>query len=230
MCQQAAPLAVPEQERNEVHVRVALFGASGFIGSGVLEELLEAGHQVTVLSRKPDRVAPHTALKLVQGDVNDPAAVARTIDGTEAVISCLGTRRNEKQSVDFLAGALGTIIEAMERFGVERLVAISGAGIAVTGEPKPFPHNAISAVVRTLARDTVAAKQREFAVLQANSTIVWTAVRPTRVVNGPATDRTRVTLDAGQLGMRVTRGDLARFMVSQLTDRSYIRLAPFISS
>ena len=213
-----------------VQVRVALFGASGFIGSSVLEELLEAGHQVTALSRNPDRLAAHAALTVVQGDVSDPAAVARTIDGTEAVISCLGTPRNEKQSVDFLAAALRSIIEAMERFGVERLVAISGAGITVTGERKPFPHNAISAVLRKLARDTVAAKQTEFAALQASSTIAWTAVRPTRVVNGSATDRRRVTVNAGQLGMRVTRGDLARFMVGQLTDRSYIRLAPFISS
>ena len=211
-------------------MRVALFGASGFIGSSVLGELLEAGHHVTALIRHPGRVAAHAALTVVEGDVSDPAAVARTIDGTEAVISCLGTPRNEKQSVDFLAAAMRGIIEAMERSGVERLVAISGAGIAVTGERKPFPHNAISAVVRRLAPDMVAAKQREFAVLQASSTIAWTAVRPTRVVNGSATDRRRVTVNAGQLGMRVTRGDLARFMVGQLTDRSYIRLAPFISS
>ncbi|GAC1639366.1 MAG: hypothetical protein NVS9B11_04810 [Candidatus Dormibacteraceae bacterium] len=211
-------------------MRVALFGATGFIGSSVLQELLGAGHHVNALIRNPDRVAAHTQLTVVQGDVSDPAAVARTIDGTDAVISCLGTPRNEKQSVDFLAAALRSIIEAMERVGVKRLVAISGAGITVTGERKPFPHNAISALVRTLASDTVAAKQREFTVLQASSTIAWTAVRPTRVVNGSATDRPRVTVNAGDLGMRVTRGDLARFIVGQLGDRSYIRQAPFISS
>lgn len=211
-------------------MKVALFGASGFIGGSVLEELLGAGHQVTALIRNPARVPARPELTVVEGDVGDPAAVARTINGAEAVISCLGTRRNEKQSIDFLADALRNIIDAMERFGVERLVAISGAGIAVAGERKPFPHNAISAVVRTLARDTVAAKQREFAVLQGSSTIAWTAVRPTRVVDGLATDRPRVTVNASQLGMRVTRGDLAHFMVGQLTDRSYIRLAPFISS
>ena len=211
-------------------MRVALFGGSGFIGSSVLEELLETGHQVTALIRNPARVAARTGLIVVQGDVSDSAAVARTIDGAEAVISCLGSDRDEKQSVDFLADALRSIIDAMEKFGVERLVAISGAGITVAGERKPFPHNAISAVVGMLARDTVAAKQREFAALEASSTIAWTAVRPTRVVNGSATDRPRVTVNAEQLGMRVTRGDLARFMVRQLTDRSYIRLAPFISS
>lgn len=211
-------------------MKVALFGATGFIGSAVLGELLGAGHHVTALLRNPDRVAVHQALTVVEGDIDDPVVVARTIRGTEAVISCLGTSRNRKQSVDFLATALSSIISAMERFGVERLVAISGAGITVPGERKSFPHNAISAVVRTLARNAVAAKQQEFAVLQANPEIAWTAVRPTRVVDGPATDRPHVTVDAGQLGMRVTRGDLARFIVGQLTDRSYIRLAPFISS
>ncbi|MEP6753527.1 MAG: NAD(P)H-binding protein [Candidatus Dormiibacterota bacterium] len=211
-------------------MRVALFGASGFIGTSVLEELLTAGHQVNALIRNPARVAGRAGLIVVQGDVGDADAVARTIDGTEAVISCLGTPPSEQQSIDFLADALRRIMDAMERFGVERLVAISGAAITVTGERKAFPHNVISAVVRALARDMVAAKQTEFAVLQASSTIAWTAVRPTRVVSGSATDRPRVTVDAGQLGMRVTRGDLARFMVGQLTDRSYIRQAPFISS
>ena len=118
----------------------------------------------------------------------------------------------------------------MKQAQVERLVAISGAGITVPGERKPFPHNTISAVVRLLARDVVAAKQQEFSALQESAGIAWTAVRPTRVVDGPATDHLRVEVDAGKMGMQVTRGDLARFMVGQLTDQTYVLRAPFVSS
>ena len=211
-------------------MQVALFGASGFVGSKVLEELLDAGHAVTALVRKPERVPARQGLILLVGDVGDPAAVERTVAGTQAVISCLGTPRNEKQPVDFLASAIRNIISAMQKEGIERLIAISGAGITVPGERKPFPHNVISGVVRVMARDLVAAKQHEFAVLLESPTIAWTAVRPTRVVAGSATERPHVATESGKVGMRVTRGDLARFMVRQLADRSYVRQAPFISS
>ena len=213
-----------------ITMRVALFGATGFVGSTVLEELLRCGHLVTALAHTPDRVAARPGLTVFAGDAGDPAAVARVVSGAEAVISCLGTPRKEKQPVDFLASATRNIIRAMKQAHVERLVAISGAGITIPGERKPFPHNAISALVGILARDVVSAKQHEFSVLQESAGIDWTAVRPTRVVDGPATGRVRVELDAGKIGMQVTRGDLARLMVDQLTDQTYIHRAPFVSS
>ncbi|MEP6753592.1 MAG: NAD(P)H-binding protein [Candidatus Dormiibacterota bacterium] len=215
---------------SELKLRVALFGATGFVGSAVLEELLRDGHQVAALVRTPDPAATRPGLTVIAGDVGDPAAVARVVSGAEAVISCLGTRRNENQPLDFLASATRNIIGAMKQGQMERLVAISGAGIAIPGERKPFPHNAISALLRLLARDVVAAKQHEFAALKESAGIAWTAVRPTRVVNGPATDRLRVGVDPGKMGMQVTRGDLARFMVGQLTDQTYFLRAPFVSS
>ena len=211
-------------------MNVSLLGSTGFVGTSVLGELLAAGHHVTALVRNPDRIGARESLTVLVGDAGDSDAVARTVRGTEAVISCLGTPRHEKQPVDFLASAMRNIISAMERAGVERLIAISGAGVTVAGERKPFPHNAISALIRIVAHDMVAAKEQEFTVLQSSPAIAWTAVRPTRVVEGPASGRIRVATEVGQVGMRIARGDLARFMVGQLTDRSYLRQAPFVSS
>ena len=211
-------------------MNVSLFGGTGFVGTSVLGELLAAGHHVTALVRNPNRIVAHEGLTLVVGDAGDPAAVARAVAGTEAVISCLGTPRQEKQPVDFLASAMRNIIGAMERAGVERLIAISGAGVTLAGERKPFPHNAISALIRIVAHDVVAAKEQEFAALLSRPAIAWTAVRPTRVVDGSASGRIRVATESGKVGMRVRRGDLAQFMVGQLTDRSYLRQAPFVSN
>ena len=211
-------------------MRVALFGATGFIGSRVLEELIAAGHEVTVLARSPDRLGVRPHLTVKSGDVGDPTAVVSTVTGADAVISCLGTPRGEKPPVDFLANAMARILKAMEEQGVERLIAISGAGITLPGERKPFPHNAISRLVGILAADAVRAKANEFKVLQESQGVGWTAVRPTRVVEGPSGDSPRIATEASGIGMQVTRGDLARFIVGQLTDRTYIGRAPFISS
>ena len=209
-------------------MRVALFGATGFVGRGVLAELLARGHTVRALVRDPARVEEREGLTVIGGDVLDREAVDRTVAGCEAVVSAIGTRRGEKADRDVLARAAGNVLEAMRRHGVKRLVAISGAGISVRGERKPFPHNLISAALRAVAPGAVEPKQREYEVL-AGSDIAWTAVRPVRVVDAPATGRVRAGTSAGDLGMRVSRDDLARFMVDQLEDGRFLREAPFVS-
>jgi putative NADH-flavin reductase len=210
-------------------MKLALLGATGFVGAGVLRTALGAGLQVTVLVRDPGGLAHREGLEVVEGDARDRAAVDRAVAGAQAVISVLGTRRGEKTGTDELAQMMRNILAAMEHHGVRRLVAISGAGIVVPGERKPFPHNLISGLVRILARRAVDAKQREYEVLS-RSDLDWTAVRATRVVEGPATGRVRVGTDAGSIGMRVTRGDLAAFLVSLVWEGGYVREAPFISS
>ena len=209
-------------------MKVALLGATGFIGSAVLEEALEAGHEVAALVRSSGRISSRPRLRVVVGDAGDPQAVDDVVAGSDAVISALGTRRGEKAPVDFLAGAMANVLQAMERHGVRRLVAISGAGISVEGERKPFPHNLISAMVRLAARDIVEAKQREYEVLRASSAD-WTAVRPTRVVDGPARDHPKLGTSVKGLGMRVSRRTLARVLVRQLDDVTFVRRVPLVS-
>jgi putative NADH-flavin reductase len=210
-------------------VKLALLGATGFVGAEVLRTALAAGLEVKALVRDPTRLVQQGGLEVVQGDARDRAAVERAVAGTRAVISVLGTRRGEKPGADELAQMMRNVLAAMQEEGVRRLVAISGAGILVPGERKPFPHNLISGLVRILARRAVDAKQREYEVLR-RSDLDWTAVRATRVVEGPATGRIRVGTDAGSIGMRVTRGDLAAFLVGLVSDGGYVREAPFISS
>ena len=209
---------------------MALFGATGFIGARVLDELVARGHAVKALARNAGRLEPRAGMEAVSGNAADPAAVALTVGGTEAVISCLGNPRGERRPPGHLASLLESICTQMERESIRRLIAVSGAGVTLPGERKPFPHNLLSALVRLAARNAVEAKQRELDTLLAHSTLDWTAVRPTRVVEGTASARFRVSTDSRAIGVRVTRGDLAAFMVAQLTDSTYIRKAPFVSS
>ena len=223
-------LTVDEVSKVRERPAVALLGATGFIGQAVLDALLERGHRVKALARQPGRLVTRQGLEVIGGDASDAACLRAAVAGTGAVVSCLGTPRGEKQPVDFLARTMEAILEAMRAEGVTRLVAVSGAGISVPGERKPFPHRAVSALVRLLAPAAVEAKQREFGVLVEAKDVLWTAVRPTRVVAGQLTGHPHISTHPGAIGMRVSRGDLAEFIAAQVDDRSYIRAAPFISS
>ncbi len=211
-------------------MKLAVFGGTGFAGSAVVDEALARGHDVRMLVRDPSRGdATRERLTVVPGDVRHAAAVAATVEGCDAVISTVGPRRGEKQGDDFLAEAMRTILRAMEEHGVRRIVAISGAGITLPGDHKPLVHVLAGGLVTLLARGLVAAKRGEYEVLSA-SAVDWTAVRPTRIVEGPATERRRVSLDGSKMRMRATRGDVAAMMVDEATSVGHPRQAPFVSS
>ena len=208
-------------------MRIALFGASGGIGRQVAEQALAAGHELRALSRDGGRLAAHDLLSVVAGDIVDADAVARTVEGTDGVIWAVGPTRNSAQQVEMFERGARNLVAAMERHGVRRLVALSGAGITVAGERKPVSGRLVSGFVRLAVRHVVEAKRREYEVFS-RSGLDWTLVRPPRVVEGPPTGR-RVVGER-LVGRSVTQGDLAELMLSELVDARWIGAAPYVSS
>ena len=87
-------------------MNIALIGATGFVGSAILPELLSRGHQVSVLARNPAKLAPQTGLNVVQADVLDAAQVARAVAGHDAVISAYNPGWSEAKIYElFLQGS-----------------------------------------------------------------------------------------------------------------------------
>jgi uncharacterized protein YbjT (DUF2867 family) len=75
----------------ETALCVALTGASGFVGRYVRPRLLAQGHRVRALVRRPESLdAAAAGLEPITGDLFDPAAVARLVDGTDAVVHLVG--------------------------------------------------------------------------------------------------------------------------------------------
>jgi putative NADH-flavin reductase len=77
----------------EALLKIALIGASGFVGSKILSEALRRGHQVTAIIRRPQRIAPHPNLTVVQGDVLHRDELARVLAGHDVVISSYNPAR-----------------------------------------------------------------------------------------------------------------------------------------
>lgn len=106
-------------------VRLAMTGATGFVGAETLTQALSAGHSVVALTRKPQ--PPRTGLEWVEGTLHDADALNRLVAGADAVLHIAGVV-NAPDRAAFAAGnANGTanLIHAMERSGTRRLVHIS---------------------------------------------------------------------------------------------------------
>lgn len=108
-------------------MKIILFGASGHIGSAIADELLSRGHEVTAVTRtgagddKP-------GLTVKPGDATDPAAVADLVAGHDAVASAVGPKIGVDDDEQILLGTAKSMVEALPKAGVRRLVVLGGAG------------------------------------------------------------------------------------------------------
>ncbi|MGK8468841.1 NAD(P)-dependent oxidoreductase [Nocardia cyriacigeorgica] len=207
-------------------MRIAIFGATGTLGRHVLERALRQGHEVTILTRDASRVAStHDNLRVLEGDVLDPAAVDGAVAGQEAVLICLG---NGRKGVVRAEGAR-TVIEAMRRNGVKRLICQSTLGVGDSRDNLNFlwKYVLFGLVLRPAYNDHVRQEEHVRA-----SDLDWTIVRPSAFTDGPETGTYRQGFTGNEAGLslKISRADIAEFMLDQLTDRTSLRRAVGISN
>lgn len=206
-------------------MRIALLGATGRTGTHVLTAVLAAGHQVTALVRDPGRLPARDGVDVVVGDARDRAALDRLLAGADVVVSALGPVAKDPSLHQETARAL---VAAMRAAGVRRFVGISGAGVDVPGDRKSRRDRVISALIQRLGGAVVADKPAEHRVW-ASSGLDWTLVRPPRLVDGPATGAVEHDAHRSPRRTRITREDLARFLVDQVADDRYVGEAPLVA-
>ena len=105
-------------------MKVAIIGASGFIGSAILNEALSRGHDITAIVRNPEKVTvSNPRLNVKKGDVIKEEELVSLLKGNEAVISAYSA--NDSSTY---VKAITAIINATKKAGITRLLAVSGAG------------------------------------------------------------------------------------------------------
>lgn len=108
-------------------MKIAIIGATGFLGKSLTNELSNRDHEVTAISRTAQE-SDEDNLKYVAADVYDVEALAEVLKGHDAVISAFNPGwTNPNIYADFLKGAK-TIQEAVKLSGVKRLITVGGAG------------------------------------------------------------------------------------------------------
>jgi putative NADH-flavin reductase len=107
-------------------LKIALFGATGMIGSRVAAEAARRGHQVTALARNPARVPADVAnLKAAQADVMDAASVTAAARGHDVVASAYAPPMDD---VALISKATRALVDGTRAAGIKRLVVVGGAG------------------------------------------------------------------------------------------------------
>jgi uncharacterized protein len=201
-------------------MKVVLYGASGMIGSRILEELLSRGHQVTAVVRNPAKVTA-AGVRVLKGDVTDAAGVAQTAKGADAAISAYAPPKGEEPTI---SAALLALLDGLAEAGVRRLIMVGGAGslevapgVAVVDAPG-FPE----------AYRDIAMAHRDLLPILRESNLDWTYLSPAGLIEpGQRTGKFRLgttTLLMDENGQsRISAEDYAVALVDELENPQHIR-------
>ena len=178
---------------------------------------------VRALVRDPTKLSEQVGLTRIVGDVLDPEATQRCVEGTDAVIGVLGSRHGSREPVE--AVGTGRILEAMQSLGVRRLIAVTSLGV---GDSRAQINPLFRVIMDLTLKPIMQAKEEQERLIKASG-LVWTIVRPGGLTDGPRTGSYRAGLDPRIRGGRVSRADVADFVLRRLTNRKFLHQTPAVT-
>ena len=195
-------------------MKIALIGASGQVGTRLLQELSDRGHAITAIARNPDKIAKLPGVTAVKGDVFDKDGLAALIKGHDAVIS----------AVHFTASDLDTLIAAVRASGVKRYLVVGGAGsLEVAPGKRLVDTPEFPAIYKAEALKGADFLEK----LRTVSDLDWTFLSPSALfVAGERTGKYRLGKDAlltNDKGSSISFEDYAIVMADEIEKPKHIR-------
>lgn len=206
-------------------MKVLVFGATGSVGRHVVEQGLARGHEVTAFVRDSSGLdVEHGGLTVFRGDVLDGASVERAVRDQEAVLCSIGAGRKGRVRSE----GTRNIVRAMEETGVRRLVCQTTLGAGESRGNLDFFWKHV--MFGLLLRDAFADHEQQEVYVR-ESTLDWTIVRPAAFTDGGRTGEYRHGFPSTKKGLKlkISRADVAGFMLDQLTDDTHLRQTPGLS-
>ena len=205
-------------------MKVTVFGASGHVGQQVTRLCLERGYEVVALVHSHNPFEPQSRLSVVAGDIYNQADVDRALDGSQAVISALGSWHTARKNV--LESAMQHIIPAMEKHRIKRLITVTGAAALWSGDHPKLQHRLIRASLMLIAPKILRDGEAHLALLTA-SRLDWTCIRSAPMSKSRRAEyRLSNTLSLGL--WPIPRRAVVTALVDQLEHQDFLRQAPVI--
>ena len=160
-------------------MKIAVLGATGNIGSQVVEQAVAAGHEVIAYARRPEAVQTRPGVTVVGGNLDDSSALADAVRGADVVVSAVGGPAKDKT---FMQRTLPTIVEGLEKAGVDRFVLVSAFGVGDTAAKASwFARLIYSTVISSMFKDKAASE-----VVLPGTALRWTIAYPVNLKSAPA--------------------------------------------
>lgn len=206
-------------------MKVLVLGAAGKTGSAVVQQALAAGHEVTAFVQKADEYQQEGA-RVVEGDATNSATMEQAVAGQDAVLDAVGGKTPYKTTT-LEETVARNIISSMQRNGVRRLVVTSMVG---EGDSKANATVWERLLVSTFLRGADKDKAAMESAVQA-SDLDWVILRPAILSDDAATGDVKVFESVtGEKAHKITRADLATFMVGQIRNNEYLKQAVTIAN
>ena len=209
--------------------RVLIVGATGGTGRQLVEQALERGHVVTALARDPSALrVEHPRLTVVRSNVLDYPSLEAAVRGQDAVLSALGHKQFFRPTRTLSEGTRN-VLRAMETHHVRRFVCETTLGIGDSAGRMGLYYTFF--VIPVILPFYFWDKTRQERLIAASG-VDWVVVRPGALTNGAKRGRYRHGRTVGSFlwTVRISRADVADFMLNQMSDNTYLRAASGVGS
>lgn len=207
-------------------MNIVLIGASGFVGTPLLAELLARGHHVTVLARNPAKLTPQDGLRVVAGSALDAAQVAGAVAQHDAVISAYNPGWGEANLYELTLQGYAAIVAGVKQAGVKRFLQVGGAGSLYVApgvqlvDTPDFPKEYLQAAL---------AMREVLTRIEAETALDWTLLSPPiALIPGERTGQYRLGANEvmpgnGDAPASISVADLAVALVDELEAPRHVR-------
>jgi uncharacterized protein YbjT (DUF2867 family) len=191
---------------------ITVLGANGKTGVEVVQQVLEEGHSVHAVVRRAESLPPRPGLEVFVGDVTDPAVIAKASQGTDAIISALGSLKTP-----LMTPAVRAVMDASGSTDVNRFVLMS-AYVVLRDRLRPGLKLASYLGMKMAIEDKAASE-----ALLRSSDLNWTIAYVSTLTDRPGTGRVREVPPSERLGMRhrISRADSATWMLKSICLEEY---------
>jgi len=206
-------------------MKIALIGATGFVGSALLTELLSRGHSVTALARSPEKYAAQDRVTVVKADVSNAADVATAVRGHDAVIDAYNPGWNEADIYNLFLRGTRAIIDGTKQAGVKRLLIVGGAGSLYVA---PGVQLVDTAEFPVAYKQGALAARDALNLIRNENTLDWTFVSPPALLApGERTGKFRIGADQllmnGDKPAGISVADLAVAIVDETEQQRKVK-------
>lgn len=206
-------------------MKIALIGATGFVGSAILQEALNRGHEVTAIVRHPEKLPRHPNLRPRTTDIYNQQELSSVLTGHDAVISAFSPDKADPEIRRKQVQGFKATIAALKQAGVKRLLAVGGAGSL---EVKPGLRVMDAPDFPEQWKGTARATADVLQLLRGEQELQWTCFSPAAMLQ-PGTRTGTFRLGTDQLltnasgESRISLEDYAMAMIDELEKPKHVR-------